>query len=333
MSESLEHWTEAQLRTLSTDEYDFQEFKASPYLGTPQGIAQNFRERMSKQISAFANGSGGRIFIGITDEAKIDGGVPVNLRGGGMRAWLEDVLPKLVTPPLRSCNIYEICSDASEDSLILPGHAIYIIDIKESSSAPHQALDLRYYLRIAGKSRPMSHVHIQDVLRRTRTAQLTCHRFSTYGKIEIDKSDSRGPVAAVGFRFHISNQSTVMAQHVGVELSIPRDLLPKKLRQQILNNSEIAYTQQPGRMLFFRYHHHPIFPGQELYVLMVYIGIHKSNLSYLKTGAAINWKIYADDAQPAEGSINPLAYSQVQQAIQIIEQHSYKNPQKNTPTK
>ena len=319
MSDALEHWTEAHLRALSTDEYDFQEFKASPYLGDSDGVSQHFRDRISKQISAFANGAGGRIFIGITDDAQIDGGVPMNLRGGGTRGWLEDVLPNLVTPPLQSCNIFEIGSDGSVDSLIAHNHAVYIIDIKESSTAPHQALDLRYYLRIAGKSRPMNHVHIQDVLRRTRTARLTCHRFSTYGQIELDQGDARGAVAVVGFRFHISNTSRVMAQHAGVELSIPRELLPKKQRQLILKNSEIAYTQQPGQMLFFRYHHHPIFPGQELYVLTIYIGIHQQNLSYLKTGAQIHWKIYADDAEPVEGNKDLLAYSQVQQAIKLIE--------------
>ena len=319
MSDPLEHWTEAHLRALSTDEHDFQEFKASPYLGDSSGVAQHFRDRISKQLSAFANGAGGRIFIGITDDAQVDRGVPINLRGGGTRGWLEDVLPTLVTPPLHSCNIYEIRSDESAESVILPNHAVYIVDIKESSSAPHQALDLRYYLRIAGKSRPMGHVHIQDVLRRTRTAQLTCHRFATYGQVELDQTDSRGAVAVVGFRFHISNPSRVMAQHAGVELSIPRDMLPKKQRQLILKNSEIAYTQQPGKMLFFRYHHHPIFPGQELYVLTIYVGIHKKNLSYLKTGAQIHWKIYADDAQPVEGSNDLLAYSQVQHAITLIE--------------
>ena len=69
MSDAFEHWTEAHLRALSTDEYDFQEFKASPYLGDVSGVAQHFRDKISKQLSAFANGAGKHIKYGCTRDA------------------------------------------------------------------------------------------------------------------------------------------------------------------------------------------------------------------------------------------------------------------------
>ena len=83
----------------------------------------------------------------------------------GTRSWLEDVLPDLVSPRLPDINVFEVLSDG-------PGHQItqeefvYVVDIPLSTVAPHQARDKRYYLRIAGKIRPMTHVHVMDVMRR-----------------------------------------------------------------------------------------------------------------------------------------------------------------------
>ena len=159
-------WTIQRLQDLDPDEHDYQEFKSSPYLEAENGINSLFIEHFSKQLAAFANGGGGRIFIGIDDNGQIDGGVRTQLKKGGTRSWLEDVLPDLVSPRLQDINIFEVLSEGP-NSPIRPDCAVYIVDIPQSRIAPHQARDKRYYLRIAGKSRPMTHIHVMDVMRRT----------------------------------------------------------------------------------------------------------------------------------------------------------------------
>lgn len=161
-----ERWSEARLEALEPHEHDFQEFKGAAWVMAKGETSSTFVFALSKQVSAFVNGAGGRLFIGLDDDGKVDGGVPTDLRGG-TREWLEDVVPGCVDPPVRSCNVFEVAPDGP-DSAILPGHAVYVVELPSSDHAPHQAKDHRYYLRIAGKSRPMGHVHVQDVLRRVR---------------------------------------------------------------------------------------------------------------------------------------------------------------------
>ena len=310
-------WTEQVLRTLDANEYDYQEFKSSQYMVLNKTINSDFHLGLSKQISAFANGAGGLLFIGIDDEGNIDGGVSTSLKGGGTRAWLEDIVSGLVMPKLRNYNVFEVLP-ASFDSAINEGCAVYIVDIKESLDAPHQARDKRYYLRIAGKSRPMDHVHIQDVIRRTHNPKMHLSRFSPYGEPELDREDARGPRVFLQFQMCFINNSRTLAKHVGAEVIIPRQFVGKEVKRRILSRGDIAFTQRSGDIAFFRYHPNPVFPGQELVFLRFWIGVHTNNIGKLKSLAVIRWRIYADDAEPVEGETSLLQYVQVQKTLELL---------------
>ena len=316
--QSTTSWTEAKLLQLERDEHDFQEFKGSAFLAEDREISSEFVFALSKQVSAFSNGAGGRLFIGINDLGVIDGGVPVDLKGGGTRAWLEDIIPGLVTPNLTRFNVYEVPASGL-DSAILPEHAVYIVDIRESPEAPHQARDMRYYLRIAGKSRPMGHVHIQDVLRRTRNPRMALSNLRPFGEPELDTDDPRGHRVFVAFRTHFVNQSRTLAQHVGVEVVLPRSLVGKEVRRRILDPGDIHYTQRPGEVAFFRKHDNPVFPGQELFFLMFWVGIHRANLGFVKRHAEIGWRVWADDSEVVEGSVRLSEFSAIRRATHMIE--------------
>ena len=57
-----------------TDEHDFQESKSTLYVADDTEINAHFLPAMSsKQVSAFANGAGGKIFLGVDDKGRIDG--------------------------------------------------------------------------------------------------------------------------------------------------------------------------------------------------------------------------------------------------------------------
>ena len=303
-------WTEALLEVLDRDEYDFQEFKSSLWLSRDREIQSAFQHMLSKQVSAFANGAGGRLFIGIDDDGHIDGGVPVDLKGGGTRSWLEDVIPHAVAPTLRRFNVFEVRGKVA-DSAILPGHAVYVIEIKASEDAPHQAHDHRYYLRIAGKSRPMGHIHVEDVLRRTRHPQVRLVRLSPFGEPEFIDTDPRGPKVQLCFRAFLVNEGRTLAQHVGVEVRLPRPLVNSEVRSHMLEGGDVTLTQEPGALTFFRYHPSPLFPGQTIQVLQVWVALHGSNQALVKSDvAAIHWRVYADDAPPSEGHM-PLGHFNV----------------------
>jgi hypothetical protein len=295
-------WTETALLALGPDEYDFQEYKGSALVVTKGALHSELLASLSKQLSAFANGGGGRLFLGIDDDGAIDGGVPTDLKKGGTRSWLEDVVPGLTDPPIAVFNVHEVLPEGP-GSRILPGHAVYVIEIAPSDSAPHQAIDHRYYLRIAGKSRPMGHVHLQDVLRRTRHPQVEMQRVAPFGQAERITTDARGPKVMLGYRAWVENRGRTLAHHVGVELILPRLLVNREVRRRMLEEEKLQLTQRPGTVSFFRYHPNPIFPGQDLAFVRFWVAVHGSNLDLIRSGEAeVQWRIYADDAPVRTGS-------------------------------
>ena len=315
-----DHWTESMLEALEPHEHDFQEFKGTGWLlRSPGEIQPDFLYFLSKQVSAFVNGSGGLLFVGINDEGRIDGGVPTMLKGGGTRAWLEDLVSACVSPTLPRCNIFEVTSRTDGQSAILKDHAVYVIELPASQDAPHQSKDHRYYLRIAGKSRPMGHVHVQDVLRRTFHPRVELTRFGPYGDVEFDTSDARGPKAFVQFRVFVTNLGRTLARHVGIEIDVPRPFAGTEVRRRMHGAEETHYTQSPGRLSYFRYHPTPLFPTQSVYGLSVWICIHGRNVAQIQSGASLDWTVYADDAHPLHGSQKIGDFQIVQRTIDWVE--------------
>lgn len=307
------------LEALEPHEHDFQEFKGTAWIVDADGAIQDhFLIALSKQVSAFANGAGGRLFIGLDDHGDVDGGVPTRLRGG-TREWLEDVAPSCVDPPLQRCNVFEV-APGGPGTRIQPHHGVYVIEIPGSIQAPHQSKDHRYYLRIAGKSRPMGHVHVQDVIRRTQHPVLELSRLGPYGDFEPDDTNPLGPQAFVQLRCFVTNRSRRLASHVGFELVMPRPFAGAEVRRRMRANGECHHSQTPGEVRFFRYHGVPVFPSQETYAVTLWTCVHGRNLAQLRAGAVIGWRIYADDAEPAYGERALASFQVVLNAMAWVEQ-------------
>lgn len=308
-------WREESLLALESDEHDFQEFKGSALLAEGGTLNGAFLATLSKQVSAFANGAGGRLFIGLDDHGRPDGGVPTQLIRGGTRAWLEDVIGASVDPPLQRFNVFEVPSHGGADSLILPDHAVYVIDLPASERAPHQASDYRYYLRIAGKSRPMGHVHVQDVLRRTQHPVVCVDRVTPYGSV-LSLEEARGQVKLLCLQIFVVNRGQHMAQHVGIELILPRALVGGLARQRSLSAGDLSLSQRPGELIFFRYHPSPVFPSQKLRFARVWVALHAHNARAIRSqGAGLSWRLYADDAPPSTGHAPLWRFAQTRLAL------------------
>ncbi len=301
------NWDEATLRRLDPTEHDFQEFKGSGFLVRDGILRSDFGIDLSRQISAFANSGGGHLFIGIDDSGTIDaGGLPVNAKNG-LREWLEDVIPGSVDPPLKVFNVYEVRSDGSADSRLRYGHAVYVIHIPTSEDAPHQARDYRYYLRIAGKSRPMNHTHIVDVQGRQQHPHIAVTRMDPYGAPEWFLDDPRGPMALIQFRITAQNRGRVLAENVGFDLTLPRNVVVRNVRER-LASSNTKLRQDPGFLNIFHYHAFPIFPQQDVEAFVLWIALHRSNgHAFAKKKVELTWRTFADDAGVQEGVL-PFHY-------------------------
>ncbi len=318
-------WSEAALRALPSGEHDFQEFKGSAWLEYNGDVSPSFLTLYSKQLSAFANGAGGRLVIGLDDMGRIDGGVRTDLKGGGLRAWLEDVTPGAVDPPLTGFNVFEVRSDGSSRSLIGEGRGVYVVEIPASDRAPHQAMDHRYYLRIAGKSRPMGHLHVQDVLRRTHYPNVLLERLDPFGEPEFDESDPRGPRVLISLRAFVKNEGMTMAGHVGGEMILPRPFVNSEARSRMLEHDGIRLTQSPGALSFFKYYPTPLFPTQRTFFQRIWVALHAGNRGLVEGELGrVQWRIYADDAPPRTGTEDLWRFKVVRRAVRWLDRERRK---------
>ena len=309
-------------------EHDAQEFKSSPYMVDASGaIRGDFLDRLSKQLSSFANAGGGHLFLGIDDLGQIDGGLPCNLRANGTREWLEDVIPGLVDPPLKCFNVYEVCSTGSQSS-IHAQRAVFVIEIPLSEDAPHQGRDRRYYLRIAGKSRPMSHRHVLDILQRRRDPEVFVGQIDPFGEPEVFSGDLRGPSVLLRLRATLKNEGRALGQHVGCEFILPRFAVNTECRRRILRaHPQATIVQRPGELSFFLYHPTPIFPQQQIPFGQVWIALHRTNLHHYEQGRVIvRWRVYADAAPPRAGQVDVSHYTAVQRGLDCARALTQKEP-------
>lgn len=168
-------WDEKYLLSLPVGEFDWLEVKGRKAIDlTLPGVDERAcRDNLSKALSAFANSGGGTLVFGLRNPTASwqidDGGVPLSgLKGrSSTREWLEDIIPESVDMPLVGFNVYVVTKD-SVDSGIAEGRGIFIIDIRDSEQAPHQANDNKYYARVGGKSRPINHKLVTDIFNRRR---------------------------------------------------------------------------------------------------------------------------------------------------------------------
>ena len=110
------------------------------------------------------------------------------------------------------------------ESTIESGRAVFVIDIPDSETAPHQALDNRYYGRIASSSKPLGHQWIMDILGRRKFSDLEIS--FNYAFINPDdpnhcRIEGIQPVLIV----NISNKGKVYANYVNCILFIRNQLV------------------------------------------------------------------------------------------------------------
>jgi hypothetical protein len=151
-----ERWTESEVVSLPSGEHDYFERKSGAFLKDAE-----FREKLAKAVSAFANSGGGHLVIGVQDP--IDGVPKIHKGRTTTRDWLEQTVPHLVTYPLQNFRVHEVEPDTV--SAIPTDQVVIVIDIGDSMQAPHQsAVTKIYHYRAGGRSERAPH-HFLEILR------------------------------------------------------------------------------------------------------------------------------------------------------------------------
>lgn len=153
-----ERWTESEIVSLPSGEHDYFERKSGVFLKDAE-----FREKLAKAISAFANSGGGHLIIGVQDNGSIDGVAKIHKGRITTRDWLEQTIPHLVNYPLQDFRVHEVEPDTV--STIPTDQVLIVIDIGDSLQAPHQsAVTKIYHYRAGGRSERAPH-HFLEILR------------------------------------------------------------------------------------------------------------------------------------------------------------------------
>src|SRR5229473_8062127 len=140
------------------------DFKQSDSLHNTEGK----KSEISKDVSAFANSAGGTIIYGIAEDGyiakEIDTGSDPTIT---TKEWLEQVINSRIQQRIDGIKIHQV-----ELTTKSPGKVAYIVTIPQSTRAPHQASDKRFYKRFNFQSVAMEEYEIRDVARRAETPDL-----------------------------------------------------------------------------------------------------------------------------------------------------------------
>ncbi len=332
----IHEWDEFYLLNLPSGEFDWIEFKETKKLDfSLPGINRDVVLReLSKQVSAFANSGGGVIVFGIENpksgqSLKVDneGGVSLNL-GNGTREWLEDVIPKSVDFPISKVNVYEITAKEDQPSQIKLGKGVIIVEIPSSEQAPHQASDNLYYARVGGKSRPINHRFVMDIIGRTKHPKMAMNvKILSEKEKRSTLYDSRKDIV---IRCFCENVSSVYANYVNGWIYIPEIFVgrgygretvidgknyqsfyfenihkdrvgeQKTTRRTFLGGQEQYY---PDSEPLYITRFDPVLPGLGFNAKTQELNrIEAEQLSEFNE-EEIRWKIYADNSPVQEGAI------------------------------
>lgn len=187
------------------------EFKAGEFLSKDK--RSEFRTELGKQVSAFANSGGGYFVVGISKEGQLAPTDQLKEGGQSMTDWLAQRTEQSVDPWIRDFHVHKLPLATDETK------AVYIIEIGDSVSAPHQAKDdLTYYYRIPGHSKRAPHFHLELLRNRTTKAMLKVADIRY--QLERPTTDG-GLMILVKFAVTIENVSHQAATHWGLVVSDP----------------------------------------------------------------------------------------------------------------
>lgn len=182
----------------------------------------HFRDELGKQVSGFANSGGGYLAIGIADKTLSIEPCDRFHKGESTKDWLSKLVSTCVEYSIRHFDIHEI--PVAGD----PSHAVFVIEIGDSPTAPHQSKTNQvYYWRIDGHTKPAHHFYLELLRNRLSSVilEIVDVKISSFNAPEIHEVELSHRLqprrTRINFVLHIAvkNTSKQFAQTWGVRFN------------------------------------------------------------------------------------------------------------------
>jgi hypothetical protein len=169
-------WSEARLLRLiveRTRESATLEFKGAEALSRQDRA----KIQISKDVAAFANAGGGTIIYGIAegDGSEAERLDPIDPTKAS-KEWLDDIISSGIQRRIDGLRIHVV--DLTQSRV---GRVAYVVEIPQSTRAPHMAADHRYYKRHNFKIEPMEEYEVRDVALRSHAPDLFLQFYGSLG--------------------------------------------------------------------------------------------------------------------------------------------------------
>lgn len=250
------------------------------------------KNEISKDVSAFANSTGGIIVYGM----KEDGHLPTGLDDGIdpseiSKEWLEQVINSRVQRRIDSVRIHQIQLTAD------PIRVVYVVIIPASPRAPHMAYDRRYYKRFNFESTPMEDYEVRDVSRRLSSPRLSIDA------LPLQPSGTPQDQLKPDFQVFIENRAPAAADFALVTLFFPNqnNFVVEGMTEGPDNVISHGDTNFPVRSYKTEWRGNlrlPLMQGPKYFIAKV-----NANLGEDVSPARIFWEVVCNLSEPSRGVV------------------------------